>query len=118
MINYTATAAAHGIAAQALDAEVALRGWDFSSLEATDKAVEFVGRVVDGIAANLAATAAKIEVRRVALEVSQPQRTTRAAANPSSVCGKCDGTGKVWATWVANGVCFQCKGVGALRCAS
>ena len=118
MINFTATAAAHGIAAQALEAEVALRGWDFSSLEATDDALEFVGRVVDGIAANLAATAVKLEARRVALEAVQPKRTAVANANPSSVCGKCDGTGKVWATWVANGVCFQCKGVGVLRCAA
>jgi hypothetical protein len=27
-------------------------------------------------------------------------------------CGKCGGTGRVWATWVANGVCFRCGGTG------
>jgi hypothetical protein len=25
-------------------------------------------------------------------------------------CGRCGGTGKVWATWVEGGVCFACRG--------
>lgn len=31
-----------------------------------------------------------------------------------SVCGRCGGTGEVWAKWVFNGVCFQCGGFGAI----
>lgn len=31
-----------------------------------------------------------------------------------SVCGRCGGTGEVWAKWVMNGVCFQCGGFGAV----
>jgi hypothetical protein len=31
-----------------------------------------------------------------------------------SVCGRCGGTGEVWAKHVFNGVCFQCGGFGAV----
>ena len=34
----------------------------------------------------------------------------RADARVWEPCGRCSGTGYVWATWVANGVCFACGG--------
>jgi hypothetical protein len=119
MINYIEIATAHGISSEALEARVAAHGWDFSALSSSDPAaVEFCIRAVTSHAKQLEAAAALQAKRAASAAARQPKQTAAAIANPSSVCGKCDGTGKVWATWVANGICFQCKGVGALRCAA
>lgn len=45
-----------------------------------------------------------------------PKMTKEAIANPTIVCGKCDGAGKINAFGhVSSGVCFQCKEHGIIR---
>jgi len=118
MIETAATAA--NINPADLSASLTARGWDFSPLDMGNaEMVEFVSKVITSRATDLAAIAAKKAAIAAAADATRNARMTAAArANPNRICGKCDGAGKVWATWVANGVCFQCKGVGVLRCAA
>lgn len=116
MIENAATAA--NIPAAVLSASLAARGWDFSPLDmGNPEMVDFVAKVIASRATDLATAAAKKAAIAAAADATRNGRMTAAArANPNRICGKCDGAGKVWATWVANGVCFQCKGAGVLRC--
>lgn len=108
-----------GIRADALIASLTARGWDFSPLDmGNPEMVEFVSKVITSRATDLATISAKKAAIAIAAKQTRVARMTNAArANPNRICGKCDGAGKVWATWVANGVCFQCKGAGVIRCA-
>ncbi|MFA9204823.1 MAG: hypothetical protein ACEQSH_00045 [Bacteroidia bacterium] len=112
-----AAAAAHNIDGATLAASLAARGWDFSPLDFADpEAVAFVSTVIASQAAGIATRNAKVAAHRAAeLAAREARLTPDARANPDHVCGKCDGTGKVWATWVANGVCFQCAGAGVIK---
>jgi hypothetical protein len=110
-------AATHSVDAGKLSASLTAHGWDFSPLDLGNaEMANFVTKVINSRATDIAARAANKAAIAAAADAARIGRMTSAArANPTRICGKCDGAGKVWATWVANGVCFQCSGAGILR---
>jgi CO/xanthine dehydrogenase Mo-binding subunit len=96
----------HNVSRETIATELTIRGWEFRQINLIDPGeAHFVRTVINEVAANLASTLAKVEDRKKKPRVWLPSNT----------CGKCLGTGKVWATWIANGVCFQCDGLGIIR---
>lgn len=120
--DLTPIAQAHGIAPDTLAKVMANAGWDFSPLanlhgEEAARVLAFATQ----IATDKAKTLADIQARRLAraakeATAEQARLTPAAKAQPSRVCGKCSGAGKLgWANHVEKGRCFWCGGTGVIR---